>query len=99
MFSFTARQPWLCGIAKVLDPPQARADGKVDFDDEDPHTLRFALGEYTITWKVPHDSDAPTMNEVIEQLDALGIDDDDLDLNALDPSDVKATLILLDHSR
>ena len=103
MFSLTVRQSWLCGIAKVLDPPQARADGKVDFDDEDPHTLRFDLGEgYSITCNVARTSDVPTMNDVIEQLDALGInDDDDLvinSFNAPDPNDVKATLILIGES-
>ena len=99
MFSLTVRQSWLCGIAKVLDPPQARADGKVDFDDEDPHTLRFDLGEgYSITCNVARTSDVPTMNDVIEQLYALGINDEDLDLNAPDPNDVKATLILIGES-
>ena len=38
------------------------------------------------------------MNDVIEQLDALGINDEDLDLNAPDPNDVKATLILIGES-
>ena len=60
------------------------------------------MGEYTITFNVPRTQDVPTVNDVIEQLDALGIDDDD-DLvinsfNAVDPNDVKATLILVGES-
>ena len=57
------------------------------------------MGEgYSITLNVARTSDVPTMNDVIEQLDALGINDEDLDLNAPDPNDVKALLILVEES-